>query len=64
MSDRLLTVLEVADWLRISPSKIYALAAAKRITSIRIDSSLRFEPEAVRRFIENCAQPVQAEAAQ
>lgn len=38
----LLTVTEVADWLRLTPKGIYALVEARRIPFVKISNRLRF----------------------
>lgn len=52
--DSLWTVDDVARFLRASPSWVYKAAARDAIPCVRIGAMLRFDPEALRRFV---AQP-------
>jgi excisionase family DNA binding protein len=51
-SERLLTVEELADWLRLKPSTVYAWAASGKLPSVRIGNRLRFQRSDVLRWIE------------
>jgi excisionase family DNA binding protein len=53
---RLLTSAEVAEHLGISERKLYDLRRAGRIPYIKLDSSVRFHPEDVCRFIDTARQ--------
>lgn len=48
----LLTVREVAEWLRMKPSTIYDWAAAGRLPCLRLRGRLRFLRGDVARWIE------------
>lgn len=48
---RLLTLLEVADLLRISPHTVRAWVRKGRLHPVRICRRLLFSPETVRRFV-------------
>lgn len=41
-SNRLLTVSELAAWLRLKPKGIYAMVEARRLPAIKVGSRLRF----------------------
>jgi len=49
---RLLTVDEVAIWLRVRPSTIYVWTSTKRLPCIRLGGRLRFCRDDVLRWIE------------
>jgi excisionase family DNA binding protein len=49
--DRLLTVLEVAEWLNISSKFAYALIAKGDLPAVKLRSSVRVERDAVTDFI-------------
>jgi len=51
LPENLWTVDDVAEFLRASRSKVYKDAKARRIPSIRIGAMLRFDPNAVRRWV-------------
>ncbi len=53
-AEALWTVDDVARFLRASPSWVYKAAARGAIPCVRIGAMLRFDPEALRRFV---AQP-------
>lgn len=48
----LLTVPELAEWLRLRPSTIYSWAAAGRIPCVRIGGRIRFSRGEILRWIE------------
>lgn len=52
-SDRrtLLTVTEVADWLRVRPSTVYAWVARGKLPCIRVGSVIRFERKTIARWL-------------
>ena len=50
--DELLTVAEVAQWLKLSPKVIYAWAAKGKIPRVRISNRVRFLRCDVLRWIE------------
>lgn len=47
---RVLTVRELAEYLRVHPSTIYRLLKARRLPGFRIGSDWRFNVEAVDRW--------------
>ena len=51
--DRALTVSELAGLLSMSRRTIYEHAAARRIPSMRIGSSVRFDPSAVAKWLQD-----------
>jgi excisionase family DNA binding protein len=53
MKERLLTVREVAESLRVSPGWVYDHANGKRpvLPAVRLGSSLRFREAAIEAFI-------------
>jgi excisionase family DNA binding protein len=52
LEDRLLTVLEVADWLQTSNKFVYSLIAKGDLPAIKLRSSVRVERAAVVELIE------------
>jgi excisionase family DNA binding protein len=50
--DRLLTVIEVADWLQTSNKFVYSLIAKGDLPAIKLRSSVRVERAAVVNFID------------
>lgn len=48
---RLLTLLEVADMLRLSPHTIRAMVRQNRLRPVRICRRLLFSPDEVSRFV-------------
>ena len=51
--DTLLSVKDVARWLRVRPAKVYEMdAAGNGPPSIRIGKLIKFRPESVRRWLE------------
>ena len=54
---RLLTVPEVAEWLRISTSLVYQLADAGKLPVHRIGNgrgTIRFRPEDIEAYLDAC----------
>lgn len=49
--DVLLTVADVASWLRLTPKGIYGLVETRRIAVIRTGNRLRFRREDVLAFV-------------
>lgn len=49
----LLTPPEAAEFLRVSLLRLYALARSNAVPSVRLGRSLRFDEEALRRFVQN-----------
>jgi excisionase family DNA binding protein len=52
-TERLLTLLEVADLLRVSQHTVRAWVRKGRLQPVRICRRLLFSPEAVSRFVSN-----------
>jgi excisionase family DNA binding protein len=50
--DRLMTVKEVAYYLKISISKVYAMANAHEIPAVRVGKSWRFKQEMIDDWIQ------------
>jgi excisionase family DNA binding protein len=51
--DALWTVQDVANYLRVSPSWVYAEAAARRLPCRKFRGHLRFIPSEIREYLEN-----------
>lgn len=49
--EHLLTLLDVAEFLGVSPRTIRRLVTRQRITCVRIGRALRFDPADVSRFV-------------
>jgi excisionase family DNA binding protein len=49
----MLTVKELSEWLKIKPSTLYLWASQGKIPCRRIHSLLRFEQEAIQRWLES-----------
>ena len=49
--DRLWTVKEAADYLRVSRSFVYQACAAKTMPHVRVGASLRFDPGTLRTWV-------------
>ena len=50
-TDRLLTLMEVADLLRVSPHTIRAWVRKGRLKPTRISRRLLFDPQEIARFV-------------
>jgi excisionase family DNA binding protein len=53
----LLTVAEVGDWLKVSPSLIYQLVESGKIVVYRIGNgrgAIRFRPEDIEDYLDSC----------
>ncbi len=58
MSDRLLTVQEVADFLRLKRQTIYVMVMRRQIPHLKLSTGvLRFDPDEIRKFLEEKKQP-------
>jgi excisionase family DNA binding protein len=51
-SQRLLTLIEVADMLRLSPHTIRAMVRAERLKPLRLCRRLLFDPADVQRLVD------------
>ncbi len=47
-----LTIKDVSNWLQVKPSTLYAWAAQGKIPSVKMNGLVRFEQEALRRWLE------------
>ncbi len=56
MSPGLMTVREMAIWLKVSTDTVYALGAADKLPSVRVGSSIRFVPEDVQAAIQGSSK--------
>ncbi len=61
--DGLLTVSEVAAWLRLKPAAVRALARRSEITFFRVGRSIRFESADVEAFLARQRRPARGERA-
>lgn len=62
MTVSLLTVAEVARWLNVSQSWVREHATGRRrpaLPALKMGKALRFEPQAVERFIRELAEQAQ-----
>ena len=50
--ERLWTVREAAEFLRLGRNTVYEWAASGKLPSLRLGSRIRFMPSAVRRWVE------------
>ena len=53
----MLTVTELSGWLKIKPSTLYLWATEGKIPCRRIHSLIRFEQEAIKRWLESFPEP-------
>jgi excisionase family DNA binding protein len=51
MFAQMMTVDQVAAWLRLSKSSVYRLAAEGQIPSVKVGGSLRFDGDQVARWL-------------
>ncbi|MCK9464196.1 MAG: helix-turn-helix domain-containing protein [Proteobacteria bacterium] len=51
-AERLLTVEEVAEWLRLTTKGVYAMVEARRIPFFRVSNRLRFSRLALSNWLE------------
>ena len=52
----ILTVREVAEYLRMSESKVYRLANERHLPAIRIGKSWRFRKDLLDRWLSQCTE--------
>ena len=57
MSDQILTVKKVADYLKVNERTIYRLAARKEIPAFRVGASWRFKREEIDEWITRQDKP-------
>jgi len=55
--DRLLTVQEVADLMRVSTMTVYRLIKAGQLSALRVGRSWRLRAAEVERFLTDCGTP-------
>jgi excisionase family DNA binding protein len=55
--DRLLTVQELAEFLRLTPKGVYAMVEARRIPFIRVSNRVRFRQSDVLAWLEENRVP-------
>lgn len=58
MSDKLLTLEQVADQLGTTPRHVRRLVFERRITYRKLGRYVRFHPDDVEDYIERCSVPV------
>jgi excisionase family DNA binding protein len=51
MEDRLLTIRELAEYLRVNPFTVYRWVAQKRIPHLRVGRTLRFRLDDINEFM-------------
>jgi len=56
--DKLLRVKDLSRILNISEDRVYTLARENILPSVRLKRSLRFDPEAIQKFIKNGGRSV------
>ncbi|NOY93348.1 MAG: helix-turn-helix domain-containing protein [Deltaproteobacteria bacterium] len=54
---QVLTVSEVASFLRVNPKTVYALAKRGELSSFRVGRAMRFTRKDVQAFVERGTQP-------
>ncbi|HEV8232729.1 MAG TPA: helix-turn-helix domain-containing protein [Thermoanaerobaculia bacterium] len=59
----LLTVSDVAGWLRLKPAAVRALARRSEIGFYRVGRAIRFQPGDVKAFLERQRRPARGERA-
>lgn len=52
------TVKELAHWLQVKPSTLYAWAVAGKIPCLKIHGLLRFRPDEIARWLEAFQRPL------
>lgn len=53
MSDTILTIREVAEFLRVTEKTIYRMASEKRIPAFKVGGSWRFDKTDIEKWIED-----------
>ena len=51
MSDEILTIKEVADFLKVNERTVYRLAAAKKIPAFKVGNAWRFKKSEIDKWI-------------
>ena len=52
MTDQILTVKEVAEYLKVNDRTVYRMAAAKKIPAFKVGTSWRFKQAEIDKWIE------------
>jgi len=50
--ERLLTPVQVADFLQVKLRRVYDLVGARRLRAVRVGQQLRFRPQDVEAYVE------------
>ncbi len=58
MSDEILTIKEVAAYLKVNERTVYRLAAGKKIPAFKVGNAWRFRKEEVDQWISDQSSPV------
>jgi len=53
MTDQIMTVREVANYLKVNDRTIYRMAAAGKIPAFKVGASWRFKSEEISKWIES-----------
>jgi len=53
MTDQIMTVKEVADYLKVNDRTIYRMAAAGKIPAFKVGASWRFKSKEINEWIES-----------
>jgi len=53
MTDQIMTVKEVADYLKVNDRTIYRMAAAEKIPAFKVGASWRFKSSEINEWIES-----------
>ena len=61
LAGKLLTVTDMADWLRLTPKGIYALVESRRIPFVKISNRLRFSQAEIERWLRDNRVPASSE---
>ena len=52
MTDEILTIKEMADYLKVSERTVYRLASGRKIPAFKVGNAWRFRREEIERWIE------------
>jgi len=58
-ADQILTIVEVADYLKVTERTIYRLAGAQKIPSFKVGGSWRFSKSEIDEWIRQQSHPAQ-----
>jgi len=56
VTEQLMTVKQVAEFLQISTDKVYAMAQNGEMPAIKIGQQWRFDRDAIAAWIQSCSQ--------